>query len=93
MRSNKKALRVAPEWYEEMMVDGVRVRAFYGCEFDPKVTEKEAQAYVDYSRERYPLMKIDQINLLVIGDEVELTYRLEPAGSDRIPRVTIQPDD
>ena len=84
--SGENAPQLAPEWYEEMKVDGVRVRVFYGCEADPEVTEMEAQAYVERSRKRHPFMKVDQINVLVIGDEVEITCRLEPHESDRIPR-------
>ena len=89
--SGENAPQLAPAWYEEMKVDGVRVRIFYGCESDPEVTEMEAQAYVEHSRKRHPFMKVDQINLLVIGDEVEITYRLVPVGSDRIPRLIIRP--
>lgn len=93
MRSGENAPQLAPEWYEEMKVDGVKVRVFYGSESDPEVTEKEAQAYVDHSRKRHPHMKVGQINLLVIGDEVEITYRLEPVCYDRIPRVIVYLDE
>ena len=93
MRSSENTTQLAPAWYEEMMVDGVRVRVFYGSESDPEVTEEEAQVYVEHSRKRHPFMKVDQINLLVIDDEVEITYRLEPTGSDRIPRVVVCLDE
>lgn len=93
MRSDENTTRLAPAWYEEMKVDGVRVRVFYGSESDPEVTETEAQVYVDHSRKRHPFMKVDQINLLVVDDEVEIAYRLEPAGTDRIPRVIVCLDE
>lgn len=89
MRSDENTTQLAPAWYEEMKVDGVRVRVFYGSESDLEVTEEEAQVYVEHSRKRHPFMRVDQINLLVIDDKVEITYKLEPAGSDRIPRVIV----
>lgn len=92
MRSDENACHLAPMWYEEMKIDGVRVRVFYGSESDPEVTEMEAQVYVEHSRKRHPFMKVDHINLLVIGNEVEITYRLEPAGPDRIPRAFVYLD-
>lgn len=93
MRSDENTTQLAPAWYEEMKVDDVRVRVFYGSESDSEVTEMEAQVYVEHSRKRHPLMKVDQINLLVTGDEVEITYRLEPFGSDRIPRAIVYLDE
>ncbi len=44
-------------------------------------------SYVQRARKTYSCGGNDQISLLVDGDEVEITYRLEPLGVDRIPRM------
>lgn len=79
--------RAAPVWYDESAVDGVKVRASYMNADDVEVSEEEALAYVRRGRMSYPCGRVDQIYLLVDGDEVEISYRLEPLGLDRIPRI------
>ncbi len=87
MSSGNGRVRAAPVWYEESAVDGVKVRASYMNATDIEVTEEEARAYVRRGRMNYPCGKVDQIHLLVDGDEVEISYRLEPLGLDRIRRM------
>ena len=87
MRSDVNRKRAAPVWYDESAVDGVKVRASYMNADDAEVTEEEALAYVRRGRVSYPCGRVDQFYLLVDGDEVEVSYRLEPLGLDRIPRI------
>ena len=87
MEDGEGRVRAAPVWYEELAVDGVKVRASYANADDAEVTEEEALSYVRRGRMRYPCGKLDQVYLLVDGDEVEVGYRIEPLGLDRIPRM------
>ena len=87
MSSGAGRNRAAPLWYDESAVDGVKVRASYMNATDVEVSEEEALAYVHRGRMSYPCGRVDQVHLLVDGDEVEISYRLEPLGIDRIPRM------
>ncbi len=80
-------VRAAPLWYEESAIDGTKVRASCMDADDVEVTEEEALAYVRRGRMSYPCGRMDQIHLLVDGDEVEISYRIEPLGHERIPRM------
>ena len=64
----------------------MKVRASYMNADDAEVAEEEAAAYVRRGRMKYPCGRVDRIYLIVDGDEVEISYRLEPLGLDRIPR-------
>ena len=92
MKCGESRVRAAPVWYEESAVDGVKVRASYMNPGDAEVTEEEALAYVRRGRASYPCGRVDQVHLIVDGDEVEIGYRLEPLGCDRIPRETMDSD-
>lgn len=81
-------VRAAPVWYEESVVDGVKVRVSYLNADDAEVTEEEALAYVRRGRKNYPCGRVERIHLVVDGDEVEIGYRLDPLGLDRIRRIT-----
>ena len=87
MRSGAGRNRAAPVWYDESAVDGVKVRASYLNADDAEVTEEEALAYVKRGRKNYPCGRVEQIHLMVDGDEVEIGYRLDPLGLDRIRRM------
>lgn len=86
-RRIERERRAAPAWYEEMVVDGVKVRVSYRNASDAQVTEEEAMAYVVRGRRNYPCGFTDQVNLLVDGDEVEIRYKLEPLFPSRIRRM------
>ena len=87
MESGESRVRAAPLWYEESAIDGTKVRASYMNADDVEVTEEEALAYVRRGRMNYPCGRVEQIHLLVDGDEVEISYRIEPLGHERIPRM------
>lgn len=51
------------------------------------VSEREKAAYIDYVQKKYN-RKLESMNIVVDGDFVNLYYKFEPMGFERIRRIT-----
>lgn len=58
-----------------------------GIKITGNVSEKEAQAYVEYLEEKYN-RKLESLNIKVDGEFVDLSYEFEHINFDRIRRIT-----
>ena len=52
-----------------------------------EMAEKEKMAYVDYLQKKYN-RKLESLNIDIDGEFVDLRYKFEPVGFDRIRRIT-----
>lgn len=56
--------------------------------FPPEMTVGEVNAYVNYMSKQYPDIKSGTLDILLDGDEVELTLTPDPVRFQRIRRIT-----
>ena len=50
------------------------------------ISDNEKQNYVDYAKSKFPAA--DRIELMAIGDEVEISFHIPEIKFDRIRRIT-----
>lgn len=58
-----------------------------GIKITGNIEEKEKMAYVDYLQQKYN-RKLDSLEIEVDGEFVNLNYKFEPLGFERIRRIT-----
>lgn len=73
---------------DKMVVNGVEVTVSYANESDARVSEKEVQAYIARAHEKYHGARLNSLKLDVDGEEVGVSYDLDPVPFDRIRRIT-----
>ena len=86
--STKTVSRVAKEARSETRtVDGVKTVITYATPGVP-VTDEEIRAYIRRGNLQNMNTIVDGLNLVVDGEDVEITYDLAPVPFDRIRRIT-----
>ena len=66
----------------KIMVDQIEITS------NEALSEQEAKAYIAYIREKNPRKEIASIQLEFDGEEVGLSYHLQPEGFEKIRRIT-----
>lgn len=66
----------------KIMVDQIEIIA------NEEISEQEAKAYIAYVREKNPRKEIASIQLAFDGEDVGLSYYLQPEGFEKIRRIT-----
>ena len=56
--------------------------------FPPEMTVGEVNAYINYMAKQHPDIKSGTLDILLDGDEVELTLTPDPVRFQRIRRIT-----
>ena len=73
--------------YEPRTVDGVKAVITYATPGVP-VTDEEIRAYIRRGNLQNMNTVVDGLNLVVDGEDIEITYDLAPVPFDRIRRIT-----
>ncbi len=72
----------------KLQQSGVDVSIEYTNDSDAPVTSEEISAYISRARELYPTDELSWLKLEVDGDDVGISYGLQPVPFDRIRRIT-----
>ena len=74
--------------HADRIVDGVTVSISYAHADDMRVSDEEIRAYIARGNEQHQNTLVSGLDLAVDGEEVGITYHLDPRPFDRIRRIT-----
>lgn len=70
------------------IIDRVYVNVQYKNENDAPVSDEEIRAYIQRGNRKNPYTIVHGLDLVVDGEDIEISYDLAPVNFDRIRRIT-----